>query len=409
MIISTRGADQKFPLLVWFGELPVANYEQLGWRDASHICHPPMDRLLKTSPTHSISVNEESSGRVLDQSDRRFVRKVTQVGSTPATYTLPIGERVMQTPVDIGADISKDYVNVSCATHVFPNAKLLNRRAVLLAWLKRLPAGTRIGMEATATYHELLASLAHRLGLVVYVLNAKDVHHYAKATAQRAKTDRVDAALIARYVAKEHNQLHVWYPACPAQRQLQRLMRRRGKLTRTRASLRSSLQGVPSLRSDLRALLKHFDSLIAKLDTQARALVSRNVEREQAFGRLDDIPAVGNAVGIALLATLERWALPRANSFVAFLGLDPRADESGTRHGRRRLSKRGDPELRRLLYTAAMSASRTRVWAPLYQRAIARGLSRVQALVVLARHIARTAWSIYTHKTQFEPARVQNS
>src|SRR6185436_3318723 len=57
--------------------------------------------------------------------------------------------------VDIGADISKDYVNVSCATHVFPNAKLLNRRAVLLAWLKRLPAGTRIGMEATATYHEL--------------------------------------------------------------------------------------------------------------------------------------------------------------------------------------------------------------------------------------------------------------
>ena len=112
-----------------------------------------MDRLLKTSPTHSISVNEESSGRVLDQSDRRFVRKVTQVGSTPATYTLPIGERVMQTPVDIGADISKDYVNVSCATHVFPNAKLLNRRAVLLAWLKRLPAGTRIGMEATATYH----------------------------------------------------------------------------------------------------------------------------------------------------------------------------------------------------------------------------------------------------------------
>ena len=214
-----------------------------------------MDRLLKTSPTHSISVNEESSGRVLDQSDRRFVRKVTQVGSTPATYTLPIGERVMQTPVDIGADISKDYVNVSCATHVFPNAKLLNRRAVLLAWLKRLPAGTRIGMEATATYHELLASLAHRLGLVVYVLNAKDVHHYAKATAQRAKTDRVDAALIARYVAKEHNQLHVWYPACPAQRQLQRLMRRRGKLTRTRASLRSSLQGVPSLRSDLRALL----------------------------------------------------------------------------------------------------------------------------------------------------------
>ena len=99
----------------------------------------------------------------------------------------------MQTPLDIGADISKDYVMVSCATGSLPSIGLTNRRASLLAWLKRLPAGSRIGMEATGTYHELLATLAHRLGLVVYVLNAKHVHHYAQATAQRGKTDRVDA------------------------------------------------------------------------------------------------------------------------------------------------------------------------------------------------------------------------
>ena len=315
----------------------------------------------------------------------------------------------MQTPVDIGADISKDYVMVSCATGSFPSIGLANRRASLLAWLKRLPAGSRIGMEATGTYHELLATLAHRLGLVVYVLNAKHVHHYAQATAQRGKTDRVDAELIARYVAKEHSHLHIWHPASPAQRQLQRLMRRRGKLTRARAALRSTLQGVPSLRTDVRVLLKHFDALIAKLDTQARALLKASVEREQAFQRLDAIPSVGSAVGIGLLAALERWSLPRADSFVAFIGLDPRPDDSGKRSGRRRLSKDGDPELRRLLYTAAMSASRTRVWAPVYQRALARGLSRIQALVILARHIARTAWSLYTYKTQFDPARVHSS
>jgi len=95
----------------------------------------------------------------------------------------------MQIPLDLGADVSKDYVMVACAKQSFAPVRHTNKRAALLAWLKRLPAGSRIGMEATGSYHELLATLAHRLGLVVYVLNAKDVHHYAQATGQRGKTD----------------------------------------------------------------------------------------------------------------------------------------------------------------------------------------------------------------------------
>jgi len=315
----------------------------------------------------------------------------------------------MQTPLSIGVDVSKDYLIVACAQQSFAHTKLANRRAVLFAWLKQLPAGSRIGMEATGSYHELLARLAHRLGLSVYVLNPKDLRHYAKATGQRAKTDRVDAAVVARYVAKEHEHLHSWYPPSAVQRQLQRLMRRRAKLTSARSSMRATLRDVTSLRAHSRALLKHFDAVIAKIDAQARELIKADQQREQAFQRLDAIPAVGHAVGIGLLTSLERWALPRADAFVAFIGLDPRPEDSGKKSGRRRLSKRGDPELRRLLYVAAMSASRTRVWAPLYQRALARGLARIEALVVLARHIARTAWSIYTHRTHFDPQRVQRA
>jgi transposase len=315
----------------------------------------------------------------------------------------------MQTPLSIGVDVSKDYLIVACAQQSFAHTKLANRRAVLFAWLKQLPAGSRIGMEATGSYHELLARLAHRLGLSVYVLNPKDLRHYAKATGQRAKTDRVDAAVVARYVAKEHEHLHSWYPPSAVQRQLQRLMRRRAKLTSARSSMRATLRDVTSLRAHSRALLKHFDAVIAKIDAQARELIKADQQREQAFQRLDAIPAVGHAVGIGLLTSLERWALPRADAFVAFIGLDPRPEDSGKKSGRRRLSKRGDPELRRLLYVAAMSASRTRAWAPLYQRALARGLSRIEALVVLARHIARTAWSIYTHKTDFDPQRLQKA
>ena len=65
-------------------------------------------------------------------------------------------------------------------------------------------------------------------------------------------------------------------------------------------------------------------------------------------------------------------------------------------------------ELRRLLYLAALSAAKTKPWRPLYEHYRAKCLSSTAALVILARRIARTAWSIYTYKTEFDPARLTN-
>ena len=58
-------------------------------------------------------------------------------------------------------------------------------------------------MESTGSYHELFAGLAHQLGFLVFLLNPKDTHHYAKAVGLRGKTDRVDAELIARMIAHD--------------------------------------------------------------------------------------------------------------------------------------------------------------------------------------------------------------
>ena len=114
-------------------------------------------------------------------------------------------------------------------------------------------------------------------------------------------------------------------------------------------------------------------------------------------------------VAPALLCALERFAFAHADSFVAYTGLDPRPDDSGKRQGRRRLSKHGPSELRRLLYNAAMAAVTSRAWKPLYQHHLAKGLARTEALVIIARKIACTAWSIYTHNTTFDPQRITSS
>ena len=137
-------------------------------------------------------------------------------------------------------------------------------------------------------------------------------------------------------------------------------------------------------------------------------MVEASPERKQHFTRLCTITGVGPVVGTALVNTLERVPLKSADAFVAFTGLDPRPDDSGQHRGKRRLSKRGPAELRRLLYLAAMSAVKTKTWRPLYEHYRAKGLSSTATLVILARRIARTAWSMYTYKTEFDPARLTN-
>jgi transposase len=307
--------------------------------------------------------------------------------------------------LNIGADVAKDEIVVACSEGSFPVRKVANQRTAVLTFLKGLPADSRIGVESTGSYHELFADAAHQLGFLVFLLNPKDTRHYAKAVGLRGKTDRVDAELIARMIAHEHAKLHAWIPPAPEQREMARLLKRRAKLSSMRQALGMSLKGLDGFAADLKALRARFDQVLARIDQRVKALVALSPDRQQHVTHLRTIDGVGPVVSAALINTLERAPLKSADAFVAFTGLDPRPDDSGHHRGKRRLSKRGPAELRRLLYVAAMSAKKTKTWKPLFDHYRAKGLSTTAALVILARRIARTAWSMYTYKTEFDPAR----
>ena len=81
-----------------------------------------------------------------------------------------------------------------------------------------------------------------------------------------------------------------------------------------------------------------------------------------------------------------------------------RVRDSGKQRGRRKLTKKGDPEVRRLLHNAAMAASRQPAWNATYQRYRARGLKTTQALVILARKLARIAFSLMKNRAEYRPA-----
>lgn len=107
----------------------------------------------------------------------------------------------MQFPLFIGVDVAKAEVVVACSQNSFPLHSVANSLPALRGFLKTLPSNTLIAMEATGSYHQGLADLAVQMGFGIYVLNPKDTWHHAKGVGLRAKTDRVDATMIARYLA----------------------------------------------------------------------------------------------------------------------------------------------------------------------------------------------------------------
>jgi len=202
----------------------------------------------------------------------------------------------MQTPSEvlhIGADVAKDEIVVAYSEGSFPVRKVANQRTAVLAFLKALPVGSRIGMESTGLYHELLAQAAHRLGFIVYVLNPKDARHYAKAVGLRGKTDRVDAELIARMIAHEHTTLHAWIPPTPEQREMARLIKRRAKLSSLRQALGMSIKGLDGFAADLKVLRTRFDQVIARVDERVKALLEASPDRKQHVTHWRTIYGVG--------------------------------------------------------------------------------------------------------------------
>lgn len=315
----------------------------------------------------------------------------------------------MQTPLEVGVDVSSRAVVAACAARSFAPRTLRNEAKVLRGWLQSLPAGTRVGVEATGSYHQLVADLAQAAGLTVYVLNPRDVKKYAEGVGRRGKTDRVDAEVIARFVAREHDRLHAYAPLSAAPRHLEQLLKRRGKLVALRVALELGWSGVAGVKKEMTVLYKAHAQLLRQVDQLIAQAVAQLPEVQTRARRLRAIPGYGELGSVAIAQALTRLPFTKVDAFIAHTGLDPRPDDSGDKRGRRRLSKRGPAELRRVMHICAMSAARSRVWRPYYLAQRAKGLSGTAALVVLARKMARTAYGICKQNVAFDPGRVMST
>jgi len=265
----------------------------------------------------------------------------------------------------VGIDIAKAEI-VVYRTDRQTTDIIKNDRTALKRWLKTLPAQSAVAVEATNIYHLDTVELAHAMGHQVYVVDAYRVSNYRRGIGQRAKNDPCDARLLARYLTNEQDELRIWNPPPKAYTSLKSLLHRRATLIQNHAGLMLSWANEP--------LLKKVQSAQQKAFKQA----------DQAIQKL--LRKVSKEAGIE--ENINRC----------------KVDDSGKKNSPRYLTKKGDPEVRRLAYNAAMAACRSAKWKPFYESYLARGFSKTQALVALARKLCRVAFALMKNQSEYQPA-----
>lgn len=279
---------------------------------------------------------------------------------------------------------------------------LVNERTAIHQWLKTLPKGSAIALEATNTYHLDLVEMAHDMGHRVFVVDAARVSKYRESLGKRAKTDACDAHLLARYLEKEGDELRQWSPPPELHTQLKHLLHRRASLVNSQTSLRQSWKGEKALKKGFDKLMLRFSQLVKEVEAQLKAVLIKSGEMDQVK-RCQQIEGVGFLTATAFFAAFLRGEFKSVDAYIAYLGLDLRVSDSGNKSGRRRLSKKGDPEVRRLGHNASMAACRSAAWKPYYDKKIGEGKARTEALVIVTRKLAGVAYSLLKKREDYDP------
>ena len=298
--------------------------------------------------------------------------------------------------ITLGVDVAKDEC-VACDWHTDKILTLPNQNNSIKEYLRSLHGPVQIAIEPTSHYHLIVVEEALALGYEVYLINPRQLAHYREAVNVRNKTDPQDAWLLARYLVHEGSELRAYQPQCRQAQHLWALLKRRAVTVAARKQLQQSFSDI-SLSAQ--ALFTQFQHLLARIDLRILKLI-RALGWSNDYQRCLSIPGIGPLNAAALVAAYHRGAFANSDAFIAFIGMDVRLRESGHYKGKRKLTKRGEAELRRLLYCAAQPARCYQPFEDFYQRQLEKGLPKIAAKVILARKLARISFTLISNQQMF--------
>jgi len=317
-----------------------------------------------------------------------------------------------------GIDVSNETFDIErrcgkgLSQRKFANSNVGHRQAI--AWMKGGAKGARICLEATGIYHlQLALALDRAPGIEVMVVNPRASRRFAEAQMVRAKTDKVDAAILRQYV--ERMPFTSWTAPSEQQLELQSLARRLAQIKKEQVRERSRLHAAQragahtrlaqrDIREHLRYLKRHAD----RVQAAAIALMKQHDVLAEDLQLLDSVPGIAELSAMKLSAELGLLAEGLSPAqWVAQAGLDPRPQESGTSlRSPRRISKQGNAQLRAALFMPALTAIRKdpNVNA-FYNALLARGKRKMQAITAVMRKLLHAIWGILHHRKEWDGAK----
>jgi len=297
------------------------------------------------------------------------------------------------------------------------SGSVANTTKALQTFLKgRLRKGVtlRVLLEATGVYYLDTALVAHALGAEVMVINPRAAHHFAKALNQRNKTDKLDAAMLLECLQRMPFQ--AWQPPSKAYLELRSYGRFLVQLTEMKTAHKNRLHALSStpgsprlLRIELQRIIHDIDKRIARLRTQAIALIRKDSALTERFEALCSAKGIADTSAVSILSELITLPITLSSrACVSFAGLDPRIFESGTSVQKpTRISRHGNAYLRRALFLPAQSASQHDPLTKAFkERLVARGKKPMQAIVAIMRKMLTAIWAIMKQPADYDSSKL---
>jgi transposase len=260
-------------------------------------------------------------------------------------------------------------------------------------------------MEATGAYGDALASNLYAAGHTVSIINPAQIKAFGQSQLQRNKTDRADAALIARF--GWCHQPAPWTPPAPEQQELQSLVRHLDDLIAQRTQVTNRLSEgrlTQAVRESWQRVLRTLQEQIVEVKRQINQHFDDHPGLKRRRELLDSIPGIGPETAARLLAEMPQLGeFDSARAAAAHTGLTPRRYQSGTSiNVPARISKMGNPRVRHALYLPAMAALRSsQEFKELAARLTQRGKKKMQIIAAAMHKLIRIAHGVLKNQQAY--------
>lgn len=273
----------------------------------------------------------------------------------------------------IGIDVSKHSLEVAAHEQDY-QFRCANKASAFVALLAELIAlrPALIVLEATGGLERAVVAALHGVGLPLVVVNPRQVRDFARALGQLAKTDRLDARVLAAFAATIKPKLRPI--KTNDELELDALSGRRDQLVEMLADEknRRAAAATDSLRDEIKEHIDWLKNRIAEMDQQLKKLVQGSARWRAKAQILQSTPGIGPVVSSVLLAQLPELGTLNRQQISKLVGVAPLNRDSGQQRGSRHIFG-GRANVRRVLYMAALTASRRNpVIKAFYERLCAR-------------------------------------